>query len=207
MIRANLQLTDYDATERPRVEQLVCHAAALSQVLTDELDGAATALSLTSEEILIAALGRSVQRTIGEGNIAVDVARRHDSSYPVALACAGPDEVTANDMLASVHDSLVTLTARPMARPVSGDPNTHPVADVLFAHGLPMARPAGFGHFLEIHVHRDGAVLRLDWWYDPSSFEAYTIEELAEQLAYGMIELTSEATPTMMATSKLAAAI
>lgn len=206
MMRANLQLTDYDAERRPGQYELTCHPAILSAVLTAELEGAASALRLTSEEIMLAALGRAIQRTIGDGFVAVDVARQHASSYPVALACVGPDRLPATDMLASVHDSLVTISAQELTRPQSGDPSTDPVADVLFAHGLPMERPAGFGHFLELHVHYDGAELRLDWWYDPRSFEPYTVVELAEQLPYAMIELTSEASPTMMATSELAAA-
>lgn len=204
MIRANLQLTDYDADGRPRTDDMACHTSALSAVLTDELDGAATALGLTSEEILLAALGRAVQRTIGEGFTAVDVGRFDDSSYPVALACVGPDRIPATDMLTSVHQSLAALTAQEMVRPVADDPGTDPVADVLFSFGMPMPRPAGFGHFLEVHAHVDGNAMRLEWWYDPRSFEAYTVEELAEQLPYAMIELTSESAP--VATSELAAA-
>ena len=204
MIRANLQLTDYDAAGRPRTDDMACHSATLSAVLTDELDGAATALGLTSEEILLAALGRAVQRTIGEGFVAVDVARFDDSSYPVALACVGPDRMPATDMLTSVHRSLVALIAHPMERPVADDPGTDPMSDVLFSFGMPMSRPAGYGHLLELHAHFDGSAMRLDWWYDPRSFEAYTVEELAEQLPYAMIELTSESAP--VATSELAAA-
>lgn len=204
MIRANLQLTDYDAAGRPRIEDMACHIATLSTVLTAELEGAATALGLTSEEILLASLGRAVQRTIGEGNMAVDVARFDDSSYPVALACVGPDRIPATDMLTSVHDSLVALPAQPMVRPVADDPGTDPMSDVLFSFGMPMPRPAGYGHLLEVHAHFDGTAVQLEWWYDPRSFEAYTVEELAEQLPYAMIELTSESAP--VATSELAAA-
>lgn len=204
MIRANLQLTDYDAAGRPLIDEMACFATTLSTVLTDELDGAAAALGLTSEEILLAALGRAVQRTIGEGFVSVDVARFDDSSYPVALACAGPDRIPATDMLATVHDALVALPVQPMVRPVADDPATHPISDVLFSFGMPMPRPAGYGHFLEVHAHFDGTAMRLEWWYDPRSFEPYTVEELAEQLPYAMIELTSESAP--VATSELAAA-
>lgn len=204
MIRANLQLTDYDAAGRPRTDDMACQATTFSAVLTAELDGAATALGLSSEEILLAAFGRAVQRTIGEGFVAVDVARFDDSSYPVALACIGPDRIPATDMLTSVHESLVAMNAQQMVRPVADDPGTDPMSDVLFSFGMPMARPAGYGHFLEVHAHFDGTAMKLEWWYDPNSFEAYTIEELAEQLPYTMIELTSESAP--VATSELAAA-
>src|SRR4051812_18664375 len=109
MMRANLQLTDYDATGRPRPDDLMTHTAVLSTVLTLELEGATDALRVTSEEILLAALGRAIQRTIGEGFVAVDVARCDTSSYPVALACVGPDRMPATDMLSSVHESLAAL--------------------------------------------------------------------------------------------------
>lgn len=206
MMRANLELTDYDAVGRPGTEELVRHSCALSAVLTQELEGASTALGLTCEEILVAALGRAVQRTIGEGFVAVDVARFDDSSYPVALACVGPDRVPATDMLANVHHSLAALSAQRMVRPVDGDRSTDPMAGVLFAYGVPMAQPALFGHFLEVHAYLDGAALQLDWWYDARSFEPYTVQELAEQFPYAMIELTSESAPPIMATAELAAA-
>lgn len=204
MTRANLQLADYDADGRPRGEDMTCHTAMLSTVLTDELDGAATALGVSSEEILLAALGRSVQRTVGDGFVAVDIARFDDSSYPVALACAGPDQVPATEMLDTVHRAMTTLRARPMVRPVAGDAGTDPISDILFSFGMPMSRPAGYGHLLELHAHFDGTAMRLEWWYDPRSFEAYTVEELAEQLSYAMIELASESAP--VTTSELAVA-
>ena len=206
MIRANLQLPDYDSDGRPSAEDLACHSEPLSPVLALELEGAAEALRLTSEDILLAALGRAVHRTIGEGFLTVDVARCTDSSYSVALACVGPDRMPATDMVASVHDALVGAEPHPMTRPVAGDHGTEPVAEVLFACGLPMARPARFGHALEVHAYYADGALTLDWWYDTRSFEPYTIVELAEQLPYAMIELTSEATPPVLAGAELAAA-
>lgn len=206
MIRANLQLPDYDVAGRPRAEDLECHAEPLSTVLALELDGAADALGLTREGILLAALGRAIQRTIGEGFTAVDVARCADSSYSVALACVGPDRMPATDMVASVHDALRGGVAHPMARPIPGDAATEPLTDVLFACDMPMARPARFGHLLELHAYEADGVLQLDWWYDARSFEPYTVAELAEQFPYAMIELTSEATPPVLAGAELAAA-
>ena len=51
-----------------------------------------------------------------------------------------------------------------------------------------------------------GGVVVLDWWYDTRSFEPYTIEELAEQLPFTLIELTSEATAPALAAAELAMA-
>lgn len=206
MMRANLHLTDYDATGLPGADDLGRHSATLSSVLTLELEGAATATGLTCEEILLAALGRAIQRTIGDGFVAVDVARHENASYPVALACVGPDRMPATDMLASVHHSLAALSAQRMMRPVPEDPGTDPMSDVLFAYGVPTARPAPFGHVLEVHAHVAGTELALEWWYDTRSFEPYTVQELAEQFPYAMIELTSEAAPPILATAELAAA-
>ena len=204
MMRANLHLTDYDAPGRPGTDDLGRHCTAFSTVLTQELEGAAEATGLTSEEILLAAFGRAIRRTIGKGFVAVDVARL-GASYPVALACAGPERMPATDMVASVHRSLTALSAQRMADPIV-NPGTRPTSDVLFAYGIPMPQPARLGHFLEIHAHVAGDMLRIDWWYDTRSFEPYTVHELAEQLPHAVIEMTSEAAPPILATAELAAA-
>ena len=168
MVRANLHLTDYEAPGRPGADDLGRHCTAFSTVLTQELEGAAEATGLTSEEILLAAFGRAIRRTIGMG-------------------------------------SLTALSAQRMADPIVNS-GTHPTSDVLFAYGIPMARPARLGHFLEIHAHVAGDMLRIDWWYDTRSFEPYTVHELAEQLPHAVIEMTSEAAPPILATAELAAA-
>ena len=56
-------------------------------------------------------------------------------------------------------------------------------------------RAGGCGHALELRAYRADGVVQLDWWFDARSFEAYTVEELAEQFPLALIELTSEATP------------
>ena len=77
---------------------------------------------------------------------------------------------------------------------------------VLFANGADAATRAHLGHVLELRVHRVGDVVALDWWFDTRSFESYTVQELTEQFSLALIELTSEATPTMLATAELAMA-
>ena len=42
-------------------------------------------------------------------------------------------------------------------------------------------------------MHRADGLVQLDWWYDTRSFDAYTVEELAEQFPLALIEMTSEA--------------
>ena len=36
-------------------------------------------------------------------------------------------------------------------------------------------------------------LVQMDWWYDARGFDPYTVEELAEQCRFALIELTSEA--------------
>jgi hypothetical protein len=206
MTRANLQLTDYDAEDRPRVQDLELVAAPLSSLLTMELDGAAEVLGLTSDEILLAALGRAIERTIGNGAVAVDVPGYGTSVHPMALSCAAPGQVDADEMLAGVHHALEALTVRRIVHGVPDDPRSQPVSDVLFANGDSAAARAHIGHLLELRAYRRGDVVALDWWFDARSFESYTVQELAEQFPLALIELTSEATPPIHATPELALA-
>ncbi len=204
MTRANLQLTDYDPEGRPRVEDLALVAAPLSPLLTMELDGAAKVLRLTSDEIILAAMGRAVERTIGGGDLAVDVPGYGTRVHSMALYCAGPGHVHADEMLAGVHHALDELAVRRMVHGVPDDPRSQPVSNVLFANGDSAATRPHQGHVLELRAYRDGDVVALDWWFDARSFESYTVEELAEQFPLALIELTSEATPPIHAATELA---
>src|SRR6476469_5423687 len=136
MIRANLRLTDYDATGRPGADDLDRHTTTLSSVLTKELEGAATATGLTSEEILLAAFGRAIQRTIGAGFISVDIARHETASYPMALACVGPDRLSATDMLGSVHHAMAALSAQRFVAAPSQAWSAPRSPAVIVAHGF-----------------------------------------------------------------------
>ena len=206
MTRANLQLTDYVITDRPRFADLEKVTAPLSRLLTLELDGAAATLGIVSDELLVAALGRAIERSIGCGTVAVDVPGYGASVHPVALACAGPDQVDADEMLAGVHHALETLTVRRIVHGVPANPEKQSPSKVLFASGASAATQPHRGHVLELRAYRDGDVMALDWWFDTRSFEAYTVQELAEQFPLALIELTSEATPSVLTTAELALA-
>jgi hypothetical protein len=204
MTRANLQLADYPADGRPRVQDLEMVAAPLSALLTMELDGAAEALGLTIDEILLAAMGRAIERTIGNGAVSVDVPGYGTSVHPVALSCATPAQVDADEMLAGVHHALDALAVHHIVHGVPDDPRAQPLSDVLFANGGSAAGRSHLGHLLELHAYRLGDAIALDWWFDARSFEPYTVTELAEQFPLALIELTSEATPPIHATAELA---
>lgn len=196
MTRANLQLTDYLADGQPERDDVVVVSAPLSDVLTGELDGAAAALGLTVEVLLLAALGRTIVRTIGEGVITVDLPRQRGTAVcPVELLCAGPGEISASDALKAVHQSVGTLALRRIVLDVAEHVHAQTLSDALLVYGAQewVAEPSRLGHALEIRAYRRDGVLVLDWWYDARRFEAYTVEELAEQFSYGLVGLTSEA--------------
>ncbi|HET7741362.1 MAG TPA: hypothetical protein VFL67_12005 [Mycobacterium sp.] len=209
MICANLQLTDYIADGRPERDDVVVVSAPLSEVLTGEFDGAAAVLGLTAEEILLAALGRTIVRTIGDGVVLVDLpgdTERTASVYPVELLCTGPAVTSASDMLAAVHRSVSALALRRMVPEDAHAQSSAAVLLVVDGDGELPAEPAALGHALELRAHRRDGVLVLDWWYDSRTFEAYTVEEMSEQFAYGLIDLTSEASAPVIAGTELAAA-
>jgi hypothetical protein len=204
MMCANLQVIDFDGAEGSQSGDAAVLSAPLSDVLTQELDGASAALGIAAEDVLLAALGRAIARTIGEGFVAVDVPGHGRTVRPVTLSCVGPQRIDATEMLASVHYMVAALSLHRVVRGVPDDPHTQPLSDVLFAYGN--SDPAQLGHALELHAHRRGEVLVLDWWYDASRFERYTIEELSEQFPFALIELTSEATAPVLAATELAMA-
>ncbi|WP_286274124.1 hypothetical protein [Mycobacterium antarcticum] len=206
MMRANLQLTDYDAEGRPRVEDLELVPAPLSPLLTMELDGAVEVLGLTSEEILLGALGRAIERTIGSGQVTVDVPGYGARVHPLTVQCAAPRQIDADGMLTSAHHALAELAVRRMVHGVPDDPRPQPVSDVLFASGDTAVTRPYLGHLLELRAYCDQDVMALDWWFDARSFESYTVAELAEQFPLALIELTSEATPPVQYAPKLAVA-
>lgn len=172
-------------------------AAPLDSVLTLELDGAAFALGLTADELLLAALGRTVARTIGEGVLAVNVARDVRAvPSAVYLYCAGERQMDATEVVGSVH---AALTADAGDRFAGSAGAGGVAAEVLFRYvGTTPARSRVTplrGHALELRAYRDHGVMHVDWWFDTSRFDAATVRELAEQFPFALIELTSEARP------------
>ncbi len=177
-----LRIADHETADEPRAADLAKISAPLDSTLTGELDGAQWYLGLAGEEMLLAALGLAIARTIGEGVVLVDVAG-HSGSVP--LSCTSAGLATATESLGAVHRSL------------SDAPNTPKVAvqpppEIYFSYlGAEPARR----YPLELRAYRAASLVQLDWWYDTRSFDAYTVEELAEQLPLALIELTSEAVP------------
>src|SRR5262249_11956614 len=121
--RATLRVANQDSAEPPHADDLSRLSAVLSSELTSEVDEAQRSLRLAADEILLAALGRTIGRTIGDGVVAVDLAGhgrlvlRPDvdlhrtigwftTIYPVPLACSNGENASAIEMLDSVHSTL-----------------------------------------------------------------------------------------------------
>jgi hypothetical protein len=170
--------SDYPTSTRPQESDMAKVTSALDEVLDAELAGARAAMGSSVEEILLAALGRTVARTIGDG--VLDVAVGGAAPRRASVACGSHRNLSGYDLLATVS--------------VPSDGTEGPTgADVHFrydADGQGSAVPAG--HSLALHVHHDSAAgLRLDWWYDARGFDHATVAELAEQFPLALIEVTS----------------
>ncbi|AQT80391.1 hypothetical protein B1R94_15635 [Mycolicibacterium litorale] len=159
----------------------------LSREITAELDGAVEAAGLGIEELLLAALGRAIARTIGVGVVTVSGLT---TVQPIRLCCAIESGLDANAMLTDVQQALTP------ARQVTNVP-----ADVVFSYlGLPPEPSLGplqiaDGPAVGVLAYRGDGVLQMDWWYDARRLDRCTVEELAAQFRLGLIGLTSEATP------------
>ncbi|GAC1641161.1 MAG: hypothetical protein NVS4B6_12620 [Mycobacterium sp.] len=186
-----LRVVDHDVALRtpPVPEQL---SMAASDEVTAEIDGATEWLGVAADEVLLAALGRTIARTIGEGVVAVDVTgERRWLLHAIPLLCASTRQATATEMLADVHRMLSAVPA-PAA-------SLLPEVFLNYIGVLPEGTsptyetPPGLSYALELRVYREDGLLRLDWWYDTTRLDRYTIEELAEQFPLALFEMTSDA--------------
>jgi phthiocerol/phenolphthiocerol synthesis type-I polyketide synthase E len=120
---ASLPVANREITEAPDVADLMRLPAELTISETTEIDDARRRLRVPIEEMLLAALSRTIAATVGDGPVAVDLAgpgrsvlkpdvdlRRTVGSfttvYPVALDCGKGDGVSAKQLLQDAHDKL-----------------------------------------------------------------------------------------------------
>ena len=121
--RATLRVANQDVTAPPHADDLSRLSSSLTSALTSEVDEAQRSLRLATDEILLAALGRTIARTIGDGVVAVDLAGHgrlvlkpdvdlhrtvgwFTTIYPVPLACTNSENLSATEMLDGVHRTL-----------------------------------------------------------------------------------------------------
>ena len=118
--RANLRVAKSQVSQ-PGADDIVKLSSTLTDSQTSEIEDARRRLRLPLDEILLAALGRTIAETVGDGTIAVDLGGPgrsvlkpdvdlhrtvgfFTSVYPVALTCA--KDAGARELLDDVHETL-----------------------------------------------------------------------------------------------------
>jgi hypothetical protein len=195
---ATIHVVDYDAKDATRPAGMVRLSTSDTEELTAELQGATDHLRVPTDEILLAALARTIAKTLGEGTVPVDVASERGSLLDaVSLRCVTARQADATDMLRAVRNVLTTAT----------ESATGGMSEMYFNYlgevpesSVPVPvqeTPPGLGHALEMRVYRAAGLVHVDWWYDTSRFEPYTVEELAEQFPRALYEMTTDALPAV----------
>jgi len=112
-----------EVSEPPAVADLVRLSSSLTAAETSEIDDVRRRLRLPIEDILLAALSLTIETTVGDGAVAVDLGgpgrsvlkpdvdlRRtvgwFTAIYPVALSCTKGDGASARQQLDDVHATL-----------------------------------------------------------------------------------------------------
>jgi phthiocerol/phenolphthiocerol synthesis type-I polyketide synthase E len=120
---ASVRLADAGDSSPPGPGDLVRVATALTPEQTSQIDNARRILQASTEEILLAALARSLAVTVGDGVASVDLAgtgrsvlrpdvdfRRtigwFSTIYPIKLPCIGDQGASATQLLAEVSHAL-----------------------------------------------------------------------------------------------------
>lgn len=191
---ATTTVVDYPATDASRSAVMARIATPAGAELTAELDGATQWLGVPTDEVLLAALARTIARTLGDGIVPIDVASAGRPLLDaVPVVCATARQASATEVLADVHRVLATSTERVTDRPAEVYFNY--IGAVADGPAPVQETPPALGHALEVRVYRTGELVHVDWWYDTSRFEQYTVEELGEQFPLSLVEMTSDALP------------
>lgn len=180
-----VRVADHDVAGNPGHDEIVPLSAPLSEILSAEFDGALLSLGVAPDVLLLAALGRAVERTLGAGSIAVDITDGAFAGGTAALRCASVHDTDATAALVEAEGSL-TLSAAPSATAAAE-------AEVALSPTGTAPVELSATRALQLCVSRRDELVQLDWWYDTRRFNSYTVEELAEQFALALVELTSEA--------------
>jgi phthiocerol/phenolphthiocerol synthesis type-I polyketide synthase E len=122
--KATLRLAAPEITNRPGSGDLVRLPTTLSVDEAAEVDDARRRLNVSMEEVLLAALGRTIAQTVGEGVVSVDLEGagrsvlrpdvdlrrtigRFTTIYPAPLRCTTDDDATG--LLSAVGDTLKSV--------------------------------------------------------------------------------------------------
>src|SRR5690349_7131482 len=110
---ATIHVVDYETPDASRPAGMVRLSTPDTDELTAELDGATEWLGVASDEILLAALARTIAHTLGEGLATVDIASEGRCLLDaVPLACATKQQAAATEMLRGVHRTLSAASER-----------------------------------------------------------------------------------------------
>ncbi|BBZ48737.1 acyltransferase domain-containing protein [Mycobacterium heidelbergense] len=121
---ATLRLSDREITGQPRFSDLVRLPSALTVDETAGLDDVRRRLNVSMEEVLLAALSRTIAETVGDGVVSVDLegagrsvlrpdvdlrrtVGRFTTVYPAALQCAPDGALT--DLLSAARDTVKSV--------------------------------------------------------------------------------------------------
>ena len=172
-------IADHGTVGPPAASDMAVVSSGLDDVLSVELHEAQIAMGCTAEDLLLAALGRTVARTIGDGVLTVDIVSGPERAgyRRVGVPCVSHRGLSGPELLAA---------ARPGAY-IGG----HRSVDMRFAYGEG-PRTGHSEHPLALHVQRDTeTTMRLLWRFDSRRFDRCTVDELAEQFPLALIEVTS----------------
>lgn len=157
--KSTLSVAGPEATQPPGSDDCVRLSSTLSIADTGEVDDARRRLRLPVEEILLAALGRAVAATVGDGFVAVDLGGRGRSVlkpdidlqrtpglftafHPIALPSASAQRSSARQLLDDVRDTLKAVPhygigyglLRYLYAPTARALGSARPADILFSH-------------------------------------------------------------------------
>jgi hypothetical protein len=190
--RATVHVVDYPTADASRPAIMARLSTPDTTELTAELDGATAWLGVASDELLLAAMARTIARTLGDGVVPVDVASDGRCLLDgVRLVCATARQADATEVLGGVRHALAAASERSAEGPSEVYFNC--IGTVAESTLSVQETPPALGHALELRIYRAADRLHVDWWYDTSRFDAYTIEELTEQFPLSLFEMTSDA--------------
>ena len=121
--KTTLRLGTPEATDPPHADDLVKMSSMLSSAQTADVDEAQRRVRVPADEIMLAALGRTIAHTVGEGVVAVDLAGHgrlvlkpdvdlhrtvgwFTTIYPVPVNCTTAENASAAETLDEIHRTL-----------------------------------------------------------------------------------------------------
>lgn len=183
-VRTTSWIADYLVAGPPAATDIGGFSTPLDSVLTAEMTAAQLEMAVLPAEMILAALGRSIARTLGYGRLDVDVETdilMARLSGRTALPCRDLPEESGRPMV---------MVARRALKAAAPDRGREYPADLRFTYRTQFPGPApDSGHLLALHASQHGTAVHLHWWYDTRSFERNTVEELAAQLPLALIAI------------------